>query len=184
MVSSKMKGKEWYPIVTPAFFGDFTVGETMAMDPQKIVGRVVEASLTDLTGDTNKYYFKFFFKISEVKDKKAQTIFMGHDCTRDFLARIVRRRSNRIDMNIIVDLKDAKMRVKSVAVSNRPVSKAIETKVRHNINQVITESMNNMTLEEFLMQMVEGKLQQKIRKTVSKVYPMKQFEFRKTEMIR
>jgi small subunit ribosomal protein S3Ae len=184
MVSSKMKGKEWYPIVTPAFFGDFTVGETMAMDPQKIVGRVVEASLTDLTGDTNKYYFKFFFKISEVKDKKAQTIFMGHDCTRDFLARIVRRRSNRIDMNIIVDLKDAKMRVKSVAVSNRPVSKAIETKVRHNINQVITESMNNMTLEEFLMQMVDGKLQQKIRKTVSKVYPMKQFEFRKTEMIR
>jgi small subunit ribosomal protein S3Ae len=183
MVSSKLKGKEWYPIVVPKFFGDFVIGETMAMDPEKIVGRVVEASLTDITGDPNKYYFKFFFKVQEMKDKKAITTFVGHDCTRDFLARIVRRRSNRIDINNVVELLDNKLRIKSVAVSNRPVSKAIETKVRKTISDVIMESVSKLTTEDFLREMIEGKLQQKIRKTVSKVYPMKQFEFRKTELM-
>jgi ribosomal protein S3AE len=111
------------------------------------------------------------------------TSFIGHDCTRDFLARIVRRRSNRIDTNDIVTLKDNKMRIKSVAITNRLVSKSIESKVRKTIREIIIDSVSKMKTEEFIREIIDGKLQQKVRKTISKIYPLRQFEFRKTKVL-
>jgi small subunit ribosomal protein S3Ae len=180
---SKLKGKEWYQIVAPSFFGDFVIGETMAMDPKQLKGRVIETSLTDITGDPNKYYLKFYFKIEDVNGKKAITRFFGHDCTKDFLARIVRRRSNRIDINNVVNLKDNKMRIKSIAITNRVVSEEIDTKIRKCISDFTEENVSKMKTEEFIREVIDGKLQQKIRKVVSKIYPLKQFEFRKTEVL-
>jgi len=180
---SKLKGKEWYQIVAPSFFGDFVIGETMCMDPKQLKGRVIETSLTDITGDPNKYYLKFYFKIEDVNGKKAITRFFGHDCTKDFLARIVRRRSNRIDINNVVNLKDNKMRIKSIAITNRVVSEEIDTKIRKCISDFTEENVSKMKTEEFIREVIDGKLQQKIRKIVSKIYPLKHFEFRKTEVL-
>lgn len=182
-MASKLKGKEWYQIVAPNFFGDFVIGETIAMEPKQLKGRVIETSLTDITGDPNKYYLKFYFKIEDLKDKKAITKFFGHDCTKDFLARIVRRRATRIDTNDIVNLKDNKIRIKSVAISNRKVSKNIEVKIRSVISEMIIDNVSNMKTEEFIREMIDGKLQQKIRKGISKIYPLRYFEFRKTEVL-
>ena len=180
---SKLKGKEWYQIVAPSFFGDFVIGETMALDPKQLKGRVIETSLTDITGDPNKYYLKFYFKIEDVNGKKAITRFFGHDCTKDFLARIVRRRSNRIDINNVVNLKDNKMRIKSIAISNRLISQQIDTKIRKLISEFIVENVSKMKTEEFIREIIDGKLQMRIRKATSKVYPLRQFEFRKTEVL-
>jgi len=179
----KLKGKDWYQITAPKFFGDFIIGETPAFDPNQLKGRVIETSLTDITGDPNKYYLKFFFKIEDVKDKKAITKFVGHDCTRDFLARIVRRRSTRIDTNDIIKLLDNRIRVKSIAISNRRVSQAVETKVRRIVRETIIKELEKMKTEEFIREIIDGKLQLRIRKNVSKVYPLRYFEFRKTEVL-
>jgi len=180
---SKLKGKEWYQIVAPGFFGDFVIGETMAIAPAQIKGRTVETSLTDITGDPNKYYLKFFFKIEEVKENKALTKFIGHDCTRDFLSRIVHGRSTRIDTNDIIKLVDNNVRVKTIAVSNRRVSKTLEVKIRKNIRELVISELSKLKTEEFIGELIAGNLQLKIRKSVSKVYPIRYFEFRKTEVL-
>jgi len=180
---SKLKGKDWYQIVAPKFFGDFVIGETMTLDPIQLKGRTVETSLSDITGDPNKYYLKFLFKIEDIRDNKAITRFIGHDCTRDFLARIVRRRSTRIDTNDIINLVDSKMRVKTIAISNRRVSREIGKKIRKTIRDSIKEMLGNLKTEEFISEMIGGKIQSKIRKDVSKVYPLRQFEFRKTKVL-
>jgi small subunit ribosomal protein S3Ae len=182
-MASKLKGKDWYQITAPKFFGDFVIGETPSFDPIRLKGRVIETSLTDITGDPNKYYLKFYFKIEGVKDKRAITKFVGHDCTRDFLARIVRRRSTRIDTNDIIKLLDNKIRVKSVAISNRRVSQTVETKVRRIVRETIIKELEKMKTEEFIREIIDGKLQARIRKNVSKVYPLRYFEFRKTEVL-
>jgi small subunit ribosomal protein S3Ae len=182
-MASKLKGKDWFSIVAPKFFGDFIIGETMALDPNQLIGRVIETSLTDITGDPNKYYLKFYFKIKDIENNKAVTSFFGHDCTRDYIARIVRRRTTRIDTNDIIDLKDNKMRVKAIAISNRKVSKNVELKIRKNVRDLINEKVSQMKTEEFIREMIDGKLQQKIRKAISKVYPLRYFEFRKTEVL-
>jgi len=180
---SKLKGKEWYQIVAPSFFGDFVIGETMAIASNQLIGRKVETSLTDITGDTNKYYLKFFFKIEDVKEGKAVTKFVGHDCTRDFLSRIVRTRSTRIDTNDIINLLDNKIRVKTIAVSNRRVSKSVDSEIRKNISKAVIEELSKLKTEEFIRELIAGNLQNKIRKIISKVYPLRWFEFRKTEVL-
>lgn len=180
---SKLKGKDWYQIIAPKFFGDFVIGETPAITPKQLIGRVIETSLTDFTGDVSKYYLKLYFKIKRVNENRAITEFFGHDCTRDYIARIVRRRTTRIDTNDVIKLADNKMRVKSIAISNRSVSKNIEIKIRKTIREIITKTLENMKTEEFIKEMIGGKIQQNIRKKISKVYPLRFFEFRKTEVL-
>lgn len=182
-MASKLKGKEWFQIMAPDFFRNIVIGETMAIDPQQIKGRVVETSLMDLTGDPGKYYIKLFFKVTEIKDNKAATIFVGHDCTRDFLARIVRTRTTRIDTCDMIELKDIKMRVKTISISNRAVSKNVDSAIRKNVRELVKAELNKMSLEEFLQGMIDGTIQSRIRKGISKVYPLRNFEFRKTEVI-
>jgi len=180
---SKLKGKEWYQIVAPKFFGDFILGESMAIEPNQLVGRVIETSLTDITGDPNKYYLKFYFKIEEVKENKAITKFIGHDCTRDFLARIVHGRSNRIDTNDVINLLDNKIRVKTIAISNRKVSNDLESEIRKHIRESVINELTKLKTEEFIRELIAGNLQMRIRKGISKVYPLRSFEFRKTEVL-
>jgi small subunit ribosomal protein S3Ae len=182
-MATKLKGKEWYQITAPKFFGDFVIGETLSMDPKLIKGRIIETSLTDITGDPNKYYLKFYFKIEDIKDNKAITRFVGHDCTGDYLARIVRTRTNRIDTNNIVKLKDNTLRIKSIAISNRRISKNLEVEIRKNIMNIIDEDVSKMKTEEFIREIIDSKLQSKIRKIISKLYPLRFFEFRKTEVL-
>ena len=182
-MASKLKGKDWYEITAPKFFGDFVIGQTLALEPNQLNGRIIETSLTDITGDPNKYYFKFFFKINEGKNKKALTKFIGHDCTRDFISRIVSRRKTRIDTNDIIDLKDNKIRVKAIAISNRQVSHPVEIKVRRIVREMVIKELEKLKTEEFIREIIDGKLQSKIRKAVSKVYPLRFFEFRKTEVL-
>lgn len=182
-MASKLKGKEWYQIVAPKFFGDFVIGETMAIDPSQLKGRVIETSLTDITGDPNKYYLKFFFKIEDVIENKAVTKLVGHDCTRDFLARIVHTRSNRIDTNDVIKLLDNTIRVKTIAISNRRISKDVELKIRKTIREIVINELSKLKTEEFIRELISGNLQMRIRKIISKIYPLRSFEFRKTEIL-
>ena len=182
-MASKLKGKEWYPIVAPKFFGDLVLGETISMDPEKIKGRVIEIGLMDFMDRTNKYYFKFSFKIVDVKNKKAETKYVGHTCTRDYLARIVRLRTTRIDTNDIIQLADNKFRVKTISVSNRRISNPIATDIRRAATEHIKNELTSMKTEDFVKAMIEGKMQARIRKKISKVYPLRHFEIRKTELL-
>jgi small subunit ribosomal protein S3Ae len=182
-MASKLKGKEWYQIVAPKFFGDFIVGETLTLDPNLLKGRVIETSITDITGDPNKYYLKFYFKIDEIKEGKALTKFVGHDCTRDFVSRVVRTRTSRIDTNDTIDLLDNKIIVKTISISNRSVSRSIESEIRKHVSENVKKELTKMKTEEFIKGMIEGSIQSRIRKSLSKVYPLRQFEFRKTEVL-
>jgi small subunit ribosomal protein S3Ae len=184
MVSQKMKGKDWFKIVSPKFLGEAVIGETPTLDASKLIGRTIETSSTDITGDTSRYYVKLFFKVSEVSGDRAITKFFGHDTTRDFIARIVQTRTTRIDTVDAITLSDSvKMHVKSIAITNKPVSNLMETKLRKVMRDIILQEVSKLNSEQFVKEILSGSLQQKIKKTVSKVYPLRFFEFRKTEVL-
>lgn len=175
--------KEWLDIVSPKYFGNRIIGQSTSADPQKFVGRIIETSLVELTGEATKYYIKLYFKADKVEGGKIYTKFSGHDTTRDFVARIVRLRSDRIDSNDIIELKDGKMRIKSIAVTARKVKKGLEKDIRKSIRAMTKEELNKMSVDDFLKNIVTGSLQKKIKKEVSKKYPLAQFEFRKSQIL-
>ena len=50
-VKDRWKAKQWYKVTAPASFNNHVIGETMADEPAKVIGRTAEATLHDLTGD-------------------------------------------------------------------------------------------------------------------------------------
>ncbi len=92
----KWKMKEWYIVYAPEFFGSKEIGLTPADDPEKVIGRVIETTLKDLTGDFTKGHVKLYFQVYDVKGQNAYTKFKGHTLARSYIRSLVRRRTTRL----------------------------------------------------------------------------------------
>jgi small subunit ribosomal protein S3Ae len=181
--SKLLKGKTWYTIVSPPFFGEKPLGEALASDASSLPGRKITASLMELTGDPARYYMTMRFKIIEVNGTVAKTIFDGHECTRDFAARIVQRFTQRIDTNSVVQLTDGKLRVKTIAICNRHVTDSVATSVRAKLKEMISAAAEGKSINDFVQLFTSGELQATIRAEANRIYPIRAFEFNKTEVL-
>jgi small subunit ribosomal protein S3Ae len=176
------KVKVWLKLITPEFLGRKEVGEIPANEPEVAKGRRVILSAIDVLGDFNKYYLKFIFKIGEVDSQNAYLFFDGLECTRDYIARMIRRRVDRTDLIVDKVTKDnIKLRIKTITVTRR-VPRSIKTKIRKMINEFLSKEISNLTMDEFILKIVSEDLKNSIIKEISKVYPIRHFEFRKIEV--
>ena len=50
-IRDKWRGKSWYMVIAPSFFGNIELGSIPAQEEEMLIGRVVEATLYDITGD-------------------------------------------------------------------------------------------------------------------------------------
>ena len=181
-IEKSLKGKVWIRILAPKFFEEKFLGETLANEPKNVLGRTVEAGSFEFNGDPNKFYVKLFFKVDGVDGSIARTKFFGHDTSRDFLARVVHYNATRIDTNQIVQLKDAKLRIKTVSMTARQVSSEVDKELRKKISEFVA-GLKELTEEEFVKKMISDELQQNIRAEANKIYPLRAFEFRKSEVL-
>ncbi len=72
-VRDTWKEKSWYTIKTPVNFEDKEIGETPARDPDYLIGRGVEVTMRELSGDFSKQYIKLRFEIDNVAGDVANT---------------------------------------------------------------------------------------------------------------
>ena len=84
-VRDKWRRKDWYTVTTPNYFGNVELGSVPSDDPEKLTGRVIDATLYDITNDFAHQYLKMFFQITKIDSKKASTVFIGHEYSRDYL---------------------------------------------------------------------------------------------------
>lgn len=178
----KGKKKDWFPIVVKPFNKEIT--KTLADEPEKLIGRELSVSLLELINDFNKYYMKFFFKIKKVEDGKAIAEFHGSECLRDYISRMVVRRVRRIDVIQTLETKDkVKIRVKSLVVVSKRVKSTMEKTIRKKVEEIIKDFVENSSLEEFVQKIISDEIKNKVVKEVSKIYPVRHFEIRKTEVL-
>ncbi len=182
-VKDKFKGKEWFEILAPKFLDEKFLGETPALDAEMVKGRVVESNPIELMNNPSKYYIKLFFMVTDVKGKKAYTKFVGHDCTRDFVARVVQKRTNKVESNDKIEFSDGILEIKTLTICNRRVHKSIETKIRKTVRERMA-GFKKIKIETFVKDMLSGKAQQEIIKDLKKIYPIRVFEFQKSELIK
>jgi len=176
------KVKVWLKLITPEFLGKKEVGEIPANEAEVAKGRKIILSAIDVLGDFNKYYLKFIFKVGEVDNQNAYLFFDGLECTRDYIARMVRRRVDRTDFVVDKVTKDnIKLRIKTITVTRR-VSRSIRTKIRKTIDEILEKEVPNLTMEEFVLKVISENLKNFIINTINKIYPVRHFEFRKIEV--
>lgn len=180
----KRKQKIWYSLIAPSMFGKVKIAETPADDPEKVMGRTVEVSLQELTGDFAKAHIKLIFKVVDVKGLEAHTAFIGHTTTTDYVKRMARRHKSKIDGVFDVTTKDGKrIRVKPSAYTSKRIQTSQKRAIRAVMKQVIETLAQNNTLDEFVKAMLDGEIGRQTYKLSKTIYPLKRVEVHKSELL-
>lgn len=157
-VRDKWRGKSWYMVMAPPYFGNVELGAIPADLPEKLVGRVVDATLYDITNDFAHQYLKMYFQITEIDGKTGKTMFKGHEYSRDYLRSLVRRRTTKVDGLFSFTTKDGyTMRVAVSAFTLSRIKTSQEKMMRKIMDKIMREKASTLTLDQLAQEIVLGK---------------------------
>jgi len=183
-VRDKWRGKDWYSIVAPSYFGGTDLGSIPADDSSRLVGRVVDATLYDLTNDFAHQYLKMYFQVSEVEGKTARTIFKGHEYSRDYLRSLVRRKTTRADIILNITTKDGyQLRLAVCAFTLARIRTTQEQAIRSLMTKIVEEKGKTLTFDQFVQEVVLGKIASDVYNEAKKVAPMRHVGIRKSKLV-
>lgn len=184
-VKDKWRSKEWYRILAPDMFNNTQLAETLSDDGSKVMGRVTEVTMQDLTGDFSKMHIKLQFKINEISGFNAHTQFIGHSLTSDYIRRLTRRKHSKTDGVFDVVTKDkALIRVKPMAVTEKRIQVSQQQAIRNIMGRVIGKEASEKLSSEFIKEMLSGNISKSILRACKPIYPLKRVEIRKSEILR
>ena len=182
-VKDKWKAKEWYKIHAPRMFNEVEIGETPSADPAYVIGRTIEVTVQDLTGDFSKMHIKLKFKVTSVEGHDAKTEFVGHDLTSDYVRRLTRRKKTKTDHVVDVVTKDGfSYRIKTMAIADRRIQTSQEDAMRRVIGETLVSMAQEQTLSQLVKAIVSGDLAKDLAKACRIIIPIKRIEIRKSEV--
>ena len=184
IIKDKWKLKKWYTVLAPEMFGNVPIGTTPSDKDWKLLGRVLEVTLFDLTGDFSQHHIHLYFQIYKVEGDKAYTRFKGHELARDYIKSIIRRKSSKIQAIVDVTTKDGyKLRVTGIVLTTFRCKTSQKKAIRKIMMKILTERASEMTLEEYVKAMVFGKLSLEIMEQAKKIYPIRKVEIYKSKLL-
>lgn len=179
----KWRDKKWYKVVSPPYFGGVELGAIPADDPAKLVGRIVDGTLYDITNDFAHQYLKLYFRVEDVEGKTARTVFKGHEYSRDYLRSLVRRRTTRVDGIFNVATKDNYGLTLAVSVFTLSrIKTSQEQEIRAIMNNIIKEKASALTFDQFVQELVLGKIASDIYNEAKKISPLRHVGVRKSKL--
>ncbi len=180
----KWRSKSWYTVLAPPYFGNVELGAVPVDAPEKLIGRVIDSTLYDITNDFAHQYLKMHFQITEVDGKTARTMFKGHEYSRDYLRSLVRRRTTKVDGIFSISTKDAyKLQVSVSAFTLSRIKTSQEQAVRITMKKIIEEKASTLTLDQFAQEIVLGKIASDIYNEAKKIAPLRHVGVRKSKLI-
>jgi small subunit ribosomal protein S3Ae len=183
-VKDKWRGKDWYSIVAPSYFGGTDLGSVPADEALKLVGRVVDSTLYDLTNDFAHQYLKMFFQVSSIEGKTASTIFKGHEYSRDYLRSLVRRRTTRIDIIANITTNDGyQLRLAVCAFSLSRIRTTQEHTIRAIMKRIVEQKSKELSFDQYVQEIVLGKIASDIYNEAKKIAPLRHVGIRKSKLI-
>jgi len=183
-VRDKWRSKSWYTVLAPPYFGNVELGAIPADEPEKLVGRVIDSTLYEITNDFAHQYLKMYFQITEIDGKTARTMFKGHEYSRDYLRSLIRRRTTKVDGIFNVTTKDGyKLRVAVSALTLSRIRTSHEKEIRVVTQKTIEEKASTLTLDQFAQEMVLGKIASDIYNKAKKVAPLRHVGIRKSKLV-
>ncbi len=183
-VRDKWRSKKWYEVLAPSYFGNVELGSIPASDTEKLIGRVINSTLYDVTDDFAHQYLKMHFQITEVDGKTAHTMFKGHEYSRDYLRSLVRRRTTKVDGIFNVTTKDGfRLQVAVCAFTLSRIRTSQEKGIRDIMDRIVKEKGSTLTLDQFAQEIVLGKIASDIYNEGKKIAPLRHVGARKSKLL-
>ena len=182
--ADKWKKKQWYNIIAPAEFDKTVIGETVAEKPKNVEGRTIKIDLGQLTGQRQKRYIGVIFKIDRVEGNNASCQTLGHEASPGFVSRLVRRRMSKVEIVQTLRTADNKrVKVKTIALSVRKLSKNQERDVGKKMAEMMKEAVLQKSYVQASQEMIFGAMASKIFKVLTKIAPLKRVEIIKSRVL-
>ncbi|RLG89168.1 MAG: 30S ribosomal protein S3ae [Thermoprotei archaeon] len=176
--------KKWYQVVAPPVFGEVVIATTPADESWKLLGRVIETTLFDLTGDITQVHVHLYFQIHKVEGDKAYTRFKGHELARDYMRSLIRRKSSKVTAIVNVTTKDGYgLRITGVTLTTYRCKSSQKRLIRKIMMDIITKKAAEKTLDDLIQAMVFGELAQEIFTAAKKIYPLRKVEIYKSKLL-
>jgi len=183
-VRDKWRSKLWYLVIAPPYFGSVELGGIPADEPQKLIGRVVDSTLYDITNDFAHQYLKMRFQITEIDGKTAKTMFKGHEYSRDYLRSLVRRRTTKVDGLFKVTTKDGyTLRVAVSAFTLSRIKTSQEKILRTIMDKIVKEKAQALTMDQLAQEIVLGKIASDIYNEAKRIAPLRHVGIRGSKVI-
>ena len=183
-VRDKWRSKQWYMVMSPPYFGNVELGGVPSDAPEKLMGRVIDSTLYDITNDFAHQYLKMYFQITEIEGKTAKTMFKGHEYSRDYLRSLVRRRTTKVDGLFSVTTKDGyKLRVAVSAFTLSRIKTSQEKTLRSIMDKIIREKAAALTLDQLAQEIVLGKIASDVYNEAKKIAPLRHVGIRSSKVV-
>ncbi len=181
----KWKSKRWYSIRAPRNPWSFRIiGETLAEEPEMLVGRNYEIMQNELDGDFSKMHVKIRFRVTEVLGNDAITEFIGHQMMQDHVRRQVRRDRGKIDDTVDVVTEDGfYVRFKPLILTRERVKSSQKNEIRAIARDSILKAGASSTWVAIQKSVMDGELEAMIKEEASKISPIRMVMIRRTQLI-
>jgi len=180
----KWKKKKWYKMIAPKEFDNKVLTETVAEKPTQLEKRSIQVGLDELTGQRTKRSTVLTFETKDVQGQNINTYLKKYEVKQSFLNRLVRRRSSKVELVQTLPFGDRKTRIKTLLITQRKIERTKRTDIRKIIKEIIEEHSQKDTFEEFVNQIIQGKVQSKIFDKTKKIVPIKKIEITKASLLK
>jgi len=181
----KWKKKKWFKVNAPKLFQEKDLGLTPTVDPELLLGRTVTTNLMTLTGNIKKQNTDITFVIDKIQGEVASTSIKKIILNPAYIKRRVRRNRDRIDDTLIFKTKDSvALKIKTMIITRTRSSKAIQTAIRSLFIDEAKKIIPETNYEEFMNNIIMGKFQREMKKTLSKIFPILDVELRYVESLK
>jgi small subunit ribosomal protein S3Ae len=176
--------KKWYEVVAPESFGGVSLGTIPSDHPDKLIGRVMETTMYDLTGDITHVHIKLYFQIIRVEGDKAYTRLKRLELARDYMKSLIRRKSSKIQGIFDVQTKDGYViRVTIVALTSYRCKTSQKRAIRKIMKEYIQQKATEWTLDELVHEVLKGTVSSEIAEKARKIYPIRRVEVYKIKVL-
>lgn len=179
-VSRQKQEKTWYDVQAPEQFDRAHLGQTVADESEKVLGRTIETTLGELRDDPSQNNTKLTFRITEVATDTAYTEFIRHELTRDYLRSLVRRGSSKVEAYVTVMTTDRyRVQIQPVALTTKAADQSQEQAIRRAMIDRVEEAATERTFTDLVDSVIEGRLSSAIYNDAKTIYPLRRVEITK-----
>jgi small subunit ribosomal protein S3Ae len=181
----KWKTKRWYTIRAPRSPWEFKkIGETIGESDEHIMGRVYEMTQQEFSGDFTKMHVILRFRVTECVGQDALTTFIGHHHQTDHIRRQIRCYRGKVDDVVDVVSTDGYLvRLKPLIITQKRVQTSIKQAMRAKARELIIAFASKATYSKIQTQILDGTMEEEIRKAVKPIYPVKSVAIRKSQLL-
>lgn len=186
VVKSKVKkAKKKFPvkIVAPEYLNSVSLGSSQVTDLTSLVGKTSKINLMYVSGNIKNQNIRLTFRIVDVASGLANTQVSVYEQIPYYLGRFVKKGSDLVEDSFESTSKDGlTVRVKPFIVTKQNASDLALSLLRKTTRDLIAKELSDMTYDEFISGVINGKIQNILRNELKKILPLKSFEFRKVEL--